>query len=103
VYPDWGWGTDDAAQALSYVRGFGSVTVLNGHIHQVLQKVEGNVNLHTAMSLAYPLPKPGAAGIGEPGPVTVSSSELAELLGTRRINVIPGKHELALVDTPLGA
>jgi hypothetical protein len=103
IWEPWGWGTADSAEAIALLRPYGSVTVLNGHIHQVLQKVEGNVNLHTAMSLAYPLPKPGAAGIGEPGPVTVSSSELAELLGTRRINVIPGKHELALVDTPLGA
>lgn len=65
VYPDWGWGTDDAAQALSYVRRFGSVTVLNGHIHQILQKVEGNVTFHTAMSTAFPQPAPGTA----PSPV----------------------------------
>src|SRR5580704_8615289 len=48
VYQDWGWGTDDGAQALSYLKRFGSVTVLNGHIHQVMQKVEGNVTFHTA-------------------------------------------------------
>ena len=59
VYPDWGWGTDDGAQALSYLKRFGSVTVLNGHIHQVMQKVEGNVTFHTARSTAFPQPAPG--------------------------------------------
>jgi Icc protein len=101
VWERWGWGTADSAQAMALLRPFGSVTVLNGHIHQVLQKVEGNVALHTAMSLAYPLPTPGQEGIGEPGPVTVPAGELGKLLGTRRINVVRGKHELALIDTPL--
>jgi 3',5'-cyclic AMP phosphodiesterase CpdA len=101
VWEPWGWGTADAAQAIELLRPFGSVTILNGHVHQVLQKVEGNVALHTAMSLAYPLPTPGQAGIGEPGPVTVASSELGKLLGTRRVSVVRGRHELALVDTPL--
>lgn len=101
VYAQWGWGTADADQALALLRPFGSVTVLNGHIHQVLQKIEGNVALHTAMSLAYPLPKPGQEGIGEPGPVKVPAGELGKLLGTRQLTVVRGKHELALVDTPL--
>jgi len=101
VWERWGWGTADSAQAMALLRPFGSVTVLNGHIHQVLQKVEGNVALHTAMSLAYPLPTPGQAGIGEPGPVTVPAAELGKLLGTRRIDVVRGKHQLALIDTPL--
>ena len=101
IWEPWGWGTADSAQALALLRPFGSVTVLNGHVHQVLQKVEGNVALHTAMSLAYPLPTPGQAGIGEPGPVTVASSELGKLLGTRRVSVVRGRHDLALVDTPL--
>ncbi|HXU51973.1 MAG TPA: metallophosphoesterase [Casimicrobiaceae bacterium] len=101
IWEPWGWGTADAAQAIELLRPFGSVTILNGHVHQVLQKVEGNVALHTAMSLAYPLPTPGQAGIGEPGPVTVASSELGKLLGTRRVSVVRGRHELALVDTPL--
>src|ERR1700723_501480 len=79
VYPQWGWGTDDSAQALSYVRRFGSVTVLNGHIHQILQKVEGNVHFHTAASTAFPQPAPGA-GPG-PGPLTVPSDQLRSLLG----------------------
>ena len=101
IWEPWGWGTADSEQAMSLLRPFGSVTVLNGHIHQVLQKVEGNVALHTAMSLAYPLPTPGQAGIGEPGPVTVAANQLGKLLGTRRIEVIRGERELALVDTPL--
>jgi 3',5'-cyclic-AMP phosphodiesterase len=101
IYAQWGWGTADADQALALLRPFGSVTVLNGHIHQVLQKVEGNVALHTAMSLAYPLPRPGQEGIGEPGPVKVPAGELGKLLGTRQLTVVRGKHELALIDTPL--
>ena len=101
VWEPWGWGTSDSAQAMALLRPFGSVTVLNGHIHQVLQKVEGNVSLHTAMSLAYPLPTPGQAGIGEPGPVKVPASELGKLLGTRQVSVIRGNNELALIDRPL--
>jgi Icc protein len=101
VWEPWGWGTADSAQALSLLRPYGSVTVLNGHIHQVLQKVEGNVALHTAMSLAYPLPTPGQEGIGEPGPVKVPAGELGKLLGTRQISLVRGKSELAMVDRPL--
>lgn len=101
VWEPWGWGTADAAQALALLRPFGSVTVLNGHIHQVLQKVEGNVALHTAMSLAYPLPTPGQAGIGEPGPLKVPAGELGKLLGTRQLNLVRGHRELALIDRPL--
>jgi hypothetical protein len=102
IWEPWGWGTADSAQAMALLRPYGSVTVLNGHIHQVLQKVEGNIALHTAMSLAYPLPTPGQAGIGEPGPVTVPAGELGKLLGTRQLTVVPGRQELALIDTPLG-
>jgi 3',5'-cyclic AMP phosphodiesterase CpdA len=101
VWEPWGWGTADSAQAIALLRPFGSVTVLNGHIHQVLQKVEGNVALHTAMSLAYPLPTPGQAGIGEPGPVTVPAGELGRLLGTRTLRIVRGDQQLALIDTPL--
>ena len=101
IWEPWGWGTSDAAQAMALLRPFGSVTVLNGHIHQVLQKVEGNVSLHTAMSLAYPLPTPGQAGIGEPGPVKVPAGELGKLLGTRQLSIVRGKTELAMIDRSL--
>ncbi|CAN5248642.1 metallophosphoesterase [soil metagenome] len=101
IWEPWGWGTSDSAQAMALLRPFGSVTVLNGHIHQVLQKIEGNVELHTAMSLAYPLPTPGQAGIGEPGPVTVPAGELGKLLGTRQLSMVRGDGELALIDRPL--
>lgn len=101
VYEPWGWGTADSAAALALLRPFGSVTVLNGHVHQVLQKVEGHVALHTAMSLAYPLPTPGQKGFGEPGPVTVPAGELGRLLGTRQVRVVRGHRRLATIDTPL--
>src|SRR5260221_3023558 len=74
VYPEWGWGTDDATQALNYLKGFGSVTVLNGHIHQIMQKVEGNVTFHTAASTAFPQPAPGSAD--SPGPMKVPAEHL---------------------------
>lgn len=99
VYEPWGWGTADAAQALTSLRRFGSVTVLNGHIHQVMQKVEGNVAFHTAMSTAFPQPAPGDGP--EPGPMKVAPGELGKLLGTRRISVVPGTGKLATVDKPL--
>lgn len=99
VYEPWGWGTGDAPRALAYLRRFGSVTVLNGHIHQVMQKVEGNIALHTAMSTAFPQPKPGTADA--PGPLKVPAAELGKVLGTRAVNVVPGNNVLAMVDTPL--
>ncbi len=99
VYPPWGWGTDDAAQALGYLQRFGSVTVLNGHIHQVLQKVEGNITFHTAMSTAFPQPAPGTAK--GPGPMKVPSDELRHVLGIRDVNVVQKPGPLAIVDSPL--
>jgi plastocyanin len=101
VYPDWGWGTDDSAQALSYVKRFGSVTVLNGHIHQILQKVEGNAYFHTADSTAFPMPTPGN-GPG-PGPLTVPANQLRSLLGITTIHYVPGQHMLAVTDSPLAS
>ena len=99
VYPDWGWGTDDSAQALGYLKRFGSVTVLNGHIHQVMQKVEGRVSFHTARSTAFPQPEPGrAAG---PGPMKVPADQLAKMLGITDVNFVRGKHSLAIVDPTL--
>jgi 3',5'-cyclic-AMP phosphodiesterase len=100
LWEPWGWGTADSDQAMALLRPYGSVTVLNGHIHQVLQKVEGHVSLHTAMSLAYPLPTPGQAGIGEPEPVKVPAEQLAKLLGTRQIYLERGTSQLALIDRP---
>jgi Icc protein len=99
VYEPWGWGTGDAPYALANLRRFGSVTVLNGHIHQVMQKVEGNIAFHTAMSTAFPQPQPGAAP--NPGPLKVPAGELGKLLGTREINVVPGVRQLAMIDKPL--
>ena len=99
VYPEWGWGTDDAARALGYLKRFGSVTVLNGHIHQVLQKVEGAVTFHTAMSTAFPQPKPGEAA--SPGPMKVPAERLRQVLGTCSVEFSPQAGELAIVDRPL--
>lgn len=101
VYPDWGWGTSDSERALSYLKKFGSVTVLNGHIHQTMQKVEGNVTFHTAMSTAFPQPKPGAAD--SPGPMKVPAEQLRSVLGLTSVNYVQGKHPLAIVDSPLAA
>ena len=99
VYPPWGWGTDDGERALGFLRRFGSVTVLNGHIHQVLQKVEGNITFHTAMSTAFPQPAPGTAPA--PGPMTVPADRLQQLLGIREVNVVQGAGTLAVVDSTL--
>lgn len=101
IYPDWGWGTDDSAQALSYLKRFGSVTVLNGHIHQVMQKVEGNVTFHTARSTAFPQPAPGTAP--SPGPMKVADDKLRSMLGIADITFKRGEQRLAIVDTPLQA
>jgi 3',5'-cyclic AMP phosphodiesterase CpdA len=99
VYPTWGWGTDDGARALDLLKSFGSVTVLNGHIHQVMQKVEGNVTFHTARSTAFPQPAPGTAP--SPGPMKVADDRLRSLLGTASIIFKPGEERLAIIDTPL--
>jgi 3',5'-cyclic-AMP phosphodiesterase len=99
VYPDWGWGTQDSAQALGYLKKFGSVTVLNGHIHQTMQKVEGNVTFHTAASTAFPQPKPGSAP--SPGPMKVPDDQLRGLLGITDVNYVRHQHALAVVDSSL--
>jgi Icc protein len=99
IYPEWGWGTDDSAQALSYLKRFGSVTVLNGHIHQTMQKVEGNVTFHTATSTAFPQPHPGAAP--SPGPMKVPAEQLRGLLGLTNVNYVRKHHALALIDSTL--
>ena len=99
VYPEWGWGTEDSAKALEYLKGFGSVTVLNGHIHQVMQKVEGNVTFHTARSTSFPQPAPGTAP--SPGPMKVEDAKLRSLLGIASVNFKQGDQRLAIIDTPL--
>ena len=99
VYPEWGWGTEDSAQALAYLKKFGSVTVLNGHIHQTMQKVEGNVTFHTAASTAFPQPEPGKAP--SPGPMKVPAEQLKSVLGITDVNYVHGQHALAVVDSSL--
>jgi 3',5'-cyclic AMP phosphodiesterase CpdA len=101
IYPDWGWGTEDAAQALGYLKRFGSVTVLNGHIHQVMQKVEGNVTFHTARSTAFPQPAPGTAP--SPGPMKVPEEKLRSLLGTASVTFKQNEQRLAIIDSTLQA
>jgi len=99
VYEQWGWGTDDGARAIALLKRFGSVTVLNGHIHQVMQKVEGNVAFHTAMATAFPQPAPGSAP--SPGPMKVADDKLRSLLGITEVNFVRGQRRLALIDKPL--
>jgi len=99
VYPQWGWGTDDGAQALSFLKDFGSVTILNGHIHQTMKKVEGRVTFHTAMSTAFPQPEPGKAP--KPGPMKVDAGKLRDYLGVTDVNYTEGKSSLAIVDSTL--
>jgi hypothetical protein len=99
IYPEWGWGTADGAQALSYLKRFGSVTVLNGHIHQVMQKVEGNVAFHTARSTAFVQPAPGAAP--SPGPMKVPAGDLRKMLGIATVDFVQGSEPLAIIDRPL--
>jgi hypothetical protein len=101
VYAPWGWGTSDAPAAFEHLKRFGSVTVLNGHIHQVTQKVEGAVAFHTARSTAYPQPAPGVGP--SPGPLTVPAGELRGVLGVREVKVVRGRHDLAIVDQTLAA
>jgi 3',5'-cyclic AMP phosphodiesterase CpdA len=99
ISKDWGWGTDDSEQALSMLKRFGSVTVLNGHIHQLMQKVEGNVNFHTARSTAFPQPAPGTAPA--PLPLVVPADKLRSVLGIRTVVYTQGQELLAVTDQPL--
>ena len=99
IAPEWGWGTQDSAEALKLLAGFGSVTVLNGHIHQIMQKVEGAVSFYTARSTAFPQPAPGTAPA--PGPKLVPAGELRGLLGVRTVLYKPGVASLAITDIAL--
>ena len=102
IYEKWGWGTADAGRALGYLKRFGSVTVLNGHIHQIIQKVEGNVTFHTAASTAYPQPAPGTAP--GPGPMKdVPAGALRHYLGIRNVSFVGSRRAPALIDDPLVA
>jgi Icc protein len=100
VYPQWGWGTQDGAEALSYLKRFGSVTVLNGHIHQTMQKVEGNISFHTATSTAFPQPAPGKAP--HAGPMVVPAGKLHDVLGITDVRYVARQSHLAIVDSSLG-
>jgi len=99
VYEPWGWGTSDADQLMGHLRRFGSVTVLNGHIHQIVQKVEGNITFRTARSTAYPQP---VAGVGAgPGPLKVPADELQKMLGVSSVSIIDPRGALAFTDTTI--
>jgi 3',5'-cyclic AMP phosphodiesterase CpdA len=99
MYPDWGWGTDDAAQALSYLKRFTSVTCLNGHVHQLFSKTEGNVTFYSGTTTAYPLPAPGQGPA--PKPVTLPAGKLRDALGIREVSYTKGQQALALKDQQL--
>ena len=101
VYADWGWGTDDGAEALRLLARFGSVTVLNGHIHQIAQKVEGRIAFHTARSTAFPQPAPGAAP--SPGPLKVPAEQLHSVIGVTDAMFRRGGDRIALIDSTLSA
>ena len=101
VYADWGWGTDDSAEALKLLARFGSVTVLNGHIHQITQKVEGRVAFHTARSTAFPQPAPGTAP--SPGPLKVPPEQLRAMLGITDAMFVRGHDRIALINSTLSA
>jgi 3',5'-cyclic AMP phosphodiesterase CpdA len=99
IYEPWGWGTGDAGEAMAYLKRFGSVTVINGHIHQIVSKVEGNITFHTARSTAYPQP---AAGVGPgPGPLKVASDQLPKMLGVTSISVMHHPLKATLQDSTL--
>ncbi len=99
MYPDWGWGTEDAAQALSYLKRFSSVTCLNGHVHQLFSKTEGLVTFYSATTTAYPLPHPGE-GPG-PKPITLPAGKLHNALGIRQVSYTKGQRALALKEQTL--
>ena len=101
LYEQWGWGTDDGGRALALLKRFGSVTVLNGHIHQLAQKVEGNMTFHTALSTAFPQPAPGTAP--SPGPMVVPAVKLRSMLGLSSVTLRQTGTPLAIVDSTLSS
>ncbi|HEV8443519.1 MAG TPA: metallophosphoesterase [Steroidobacteraceae bacterium] len=100
IYEPWGWRTSDSEALMTELRRFGSVTVLNGHIHQIVQKVEGNMTFHTARSTAFPQPAPGE-GPG-PGPLKVPAEQLAQRLGLTSVSVQRHPRALLSTDVALG-
>jgi len=101
IYPQWGWGTDDSARALEMLQPFGSVTVLNGHIHQSMQKIEGNITFHTARSTAFPQPAPGTAP--KAGPMAVPAEKLRSYLGLTSVSYVESGHSLAVIEPTLAS
>jgi 3',5'-cyclic-AMP phosphodiesterase len=99
IYQEWGWGTEDGIEALAYLKRFGSVSVLNGHIHQNIRKVEGNITFHTACSTAFPQPKPGTAP--SPGPLKLPAEQLRRALGLTTVAYKTGETPLAVMDSNL--
>jgi 3',5'-cyclic AMP phosphodiesterase CpdA len=99
MYPAWGWATDDAVQALGYLKRFSSVTCLNGHVHQLFSKTEGNVTFYSGTTTAYPLPAPGHGPA--PKPVTLPAGKLRDALGVREVSYTKGQRALALKDQKL--
>jgi 3',5'-cyclic AMP phosphodiesterase CpdA len=99
MYPDWGWGTDDATQALSYLSRFSSVTCINGHVHQLFSKTEGNVTFYSGTTTAYPLPHPGDGPA--PKPITLPAGKLHDALGIREVSYTKGQTALALKEATL--
>jgi 3',5'-cyclic AMP phosphodiesterase CpdA len=99
VYEKWGWGTKDSEEALALLKRFGSVTVLNGHIHQVMKKVEGKMTFHTAQSTAFPQSEPGK---GSPGPVRdLRAERLKQVIGISSVSYVRNSGSLAIVDAAL--
>ncbi|MGW2248803.1 metallophosphoesterase family protein [Kitasatospora sp. NPDC001660] len=99
MYPTWGWGTDDSVQLLSMFRRFSSVTCLNGHVHQLFSKTEGNITFHSARPTCYPFPKPGEGPA--PLPQVLPAGRLKDALGIRTVNYWQGSHALAVKDEKL--
>jgi 3',5'-cyclic AMP phosphodiesterase CpdA len=99
MYPQWGWSTDDALKVIALLRRFSSVTCLNGHVHQLFTKTDGNITFHSATTTAYPLPKPGRAPA--PTPQVVPARQLKAALGIRTVGYHQGDRELAIKDKRL--
>jgi 3',5'-cyclic AMP phosphodiesterase CpdA len=94
LYPEWGWTTEDGSKALALLARFDRVTVLNGHIHQIIEHTEGNIHFASAQATAYPQPAPGSAP--KPGPLQVPPDRLLKVIGYRSVQVEP--RGLATID-----